>query len=108
MLPEDAMKLVEKDGAVRFEVHCKPRAKKSRVVGVRGDALEVAIAAPPVDGAANEELTRFVGKVLGIPRRDIQLVRGESSREKLLAITGLSIAEVEARLHAAVVPSGRE
>jgi hypothetical protein len=99
------MKLVEKDGAVRFEVHAKPRAKKSRVVGIRGEALEVAIAAPPIDGAANEELIRFMGKLLGIPRRDIQLVRGDSSREKLLAISGLSIVEVEARLLAAVVPS---
>lgn len=102
------MKLLEKDGAVRFEVHAKPRAKKSRVVGDRGDAIEIALAAPPVDGAANEELIRFLSRVLDVAKREIQLVRGESSREKLVAITGLTLAEVEARLHAAVVPSGRE
>ena len=95
------MKLLEKDGAVRFEVHAKPRAKKSRVVGERGDAVEIALAAPPVDGAANDELVRFVGKVLGLANRDVVLVRGESSREKLVAITGLSAVEVEARLRAA-------
>jgi uncharacterized protein (TIGR00251 family) len=88
------MKLVEKDGAIRFEVHAKPRAKKSRIVGERGDAVEVALAAPPVDGAANEELVRFLAKALGVPRRNIQLVRGETSREKLLAVTGLSLEEV--------------
>jgi uncharacterized protein (TIGR00251 family) len=102
------MKLVEKDGTVRFEVHAKPRAKKSRVVGERGDAVEIALAAPPVDGAANEELIRYVSKILAVPKRAIELVRGETSREKLLAVTGLSPAEVEARLRAAVVPSVRE
>lgn len=102
------MKLVEKDGAVRFAVHAKPRAKRSKVVGERGDALDVALAAPPVDGAANEELLRFLADVLGIPKRDIELVRGETSREKLVAVTGLTLAEVDARLRAAVVPSGAE
>jgi hypothetical protein len=108
MLPEDAMKLVEKDGTVRFEVHAKPRAAKSRVVGERGDAVEIALAAPPVDGAANEELIRYVSKVLAVPRRDLELVRGETSREKLVAVRGLTVAEVEARLRGAVVPSVRE
>lgn len=95
------MKLLEKDGAVRFEVHAKPRAKKSKVVGERGDAVEIALAAPPVEGAANEELVRFVGKVLGLAKRDVILVRGETSREKLLAVVGLSTVEVEERLRAA-------
>lgn len=95
------MKLVEKDGAVRFEVHAKPRAKKSKVIGERGDAVEIALAAPPVDGAANEELVRFVAKVLEIRQRDIELVRGDTSREKLLSVTGLTAAEIESRLRAA-------
>jgi uncharacterized protein len=102
------MKLVDKDGTVRFEVHAKPRAKKSRVVGERGDAVEIALAAPPVDGAANDELVRFLSRALAVPRRDIELVRGESSREKLVAIRGLTPAEVEARLQAAVIASVRE
>jgi uncharacterized protein len=102
------MKLVDKDGTVRFEVHAKPRAKKSRVVGERGDAVEIALAAPPVDGAANDELVRFLSRVLAVPKRDIELVRGEGSREKLVAIRGLTPAEVEARLQAAVIASVRE
>jgi hypothetical protein len=95
------MLLTPKDGAVRFEVHAKPRAKKSKVIGERGDAVEIALAAPPVDGAANEELVRFVAKVLAVRQRDIELVRGESSREKLLAVTGLTAEEIESRLRAA-------
>ncbi len=95
------MKLALKDGAVRFEVHAKPRAKKSKVLGERGDAVEIALAAPPVDGAANEELVRFVARVLGVRQRDIEVVRGETSREKLLSVTGLTAAEIESRLRAA-------
>lgn len=95
------MKLALKDGAVRFEVHAKPRAKKSKVVGERGDAVEIALAAPPVDGAANEELVRFVAKVLQVRQRDIELVRGETSREKLLSVVGLTVEEIESRLRAA-------
>jgi uncharacterized protein (TIGR00251 family) len=105
ILPEEAMKLVDKDGAVRFAVHAKPRARKSRVVGERGEAVEVALQAPPIDGAANEELVRFLARVLGVARRDVALVRGDASREKLVAVTGLPAAEVEARLRAAVVAS---
>ena len=95
------MLLTLKDGAVRFEVVAKPRAKKSKVVGERGDAVEIALAAPPVDGAANEELVRFVAKVLGVRRRDIELVRGETGRDKLLSVSGLTAAEIETRLRAA-------
>ncbi len=95
------MKLALKDGAVCFEVHAKPRAKRSKVLGERGDAVEIALAAPPVDGAANEELVRFVAGILQIRQRDIVLVRGETSRDKLLAVTGLAAAEIELRLRAA-------
>jgi uncharacterized protein (TIGR00251 family) len=104
IVPEEKMKLVEKDGAVRFEVWAKPKSKKSQILGVRDAALEVALAAMPVDGAANEELVRLLAKTLGITKRDVVLVRGDSSRGKLVAVTGLTLAEVEARLRAVVVP----
>ncbi|MDB5214752.1 MAG: hypothetical protein JWO86_2679 [Myxococcaceae bacterium] len=97
------MKLVEKDGAIRFEVHAKPRAKKSKIVGERGDAVEIALAAPPVDGAANEELVRLLAEVLGVPKRDIELVRGDTSRAKLVAVHSkcMTAVEIESRLRAA-------
>lgn len=96
------MSLSEKDGFVRFEVHAKPRAKKSRVVGPRGDALEVAIAAPPVDGAANVELLRLLADVLDVPKRDVVLLRGEGATRKLVGVRGLGPADVAARLLRAV------
>lgn len=92
------MKVVEKDGAVRFEVRAKPRAKKSQILGSRGDAVEVSLAAPPVDGAANEELVRTLSEALGVPRRQVAILRGEGARQKLVEVTGLSAAEVCARL----------
>jgi uncharacterized protein len=95
------MKLVVKDGAVRFAVHAKPRARRSRVVGEHGEGVAVALAAPPVDGAANAELLRLVAEVLEVRPRDVELVRGDGSREKLVAVTGLAPAVVEARLRAA-------
>lgn len=75
-------------GSVTLEVHAKPRAKKSRVVGVYGEALSLAIAAPPVDGAANEEVVRFVAELFGVAKGRVSLVRGASSRLKLLAVAG--------------------
>jgi uncharacterized protein (TIGR00251 family) len=92
------MRVVEKEGAVRFEVYAKPKAKKSRVVGERGDAVEVAIAAPPVEGAANEELIRFLASLLGVRKRDITLLRGETSHTKLLEVTSITPDELRARL----------
>lgn len=95
------MKLVEKDGAVRFEVHAKPRAKRSAVLGVRGEALHVALAAPPVDGAANGELVRLLAEILRVPKRQVAVVRGESSTKKLVEVRGVS-AELA---RAALLPS---
>ena len=83
------IKLSEKDGWLRFEVHAKPRAKKSCIVGPRGEAVEIALAAPPVDGAANEELIKMLSKALGVPKRNLQLVRGETSHTKLVAVFGI-------------------
>lgn len=67
-------------------IHVQPGAKKSAVAGLHGEALKVRIAAPPVEGKANEALIAFIAKALGAPRRAVSIVKGESSREKLLLI----------------------
>lgn len=96
---ENSVKLTEKDGTLRFEVHAKPRAKKSRIVGLRDDhAVEIALAAMPRDGKANAELIDFLSAVLGVPKRSVQIVRGESSQKKLIAISGLDADTLKARL----------
>jgi uncharacterized protein len=86
---------------VRLAVLAKPRAKVSRVTRVDGTKVEVALAAPPVDGAANEELVRLLSQLLRVPRGEVVLVRGASSRHKLVEVRGLSGPDVVARLVAA-------
>lgn len=86
---------------VVLTIKAKPRAKRSRVVAV-ADEIEIALAAPPVDGAANEELLRVLAEVLGVPRRSLALIRGESSRHKQVSVEGLSELDVTAKLRAAL------
>ena len=100
-----SLKLTVTADAISLVVHAKPRARagKSRVVGLFGDSLDVAVGAPPVDGAANEELLCFLAKALKLPRSQLRLLRGESSRQKLVAIETrgvLTADEVRARLEA--------
>lgn len=72
----------EKPATVRVRV--KPRASKSRVLGYKDDLLEVAVAAPPVDGAANEELVRTLADHFEVPKSTIEIVSGQGSRVKLV------------------------
>jgi uncharacterized protein len=76
----------------------KPRSKKSRIVGTRGDAVEISLAAPPVDGAANEELVRVLAAALGVPKRSIAIVRGDTSQRKLVEVSGIGAEEARTRL----------
>jgi uncharacterized protein YggU (UPF0235/DUF167 family) len=87
---------------VRVSVRAKPRAKKSRIVRADGLAVEVSLAAPPVDGAANAELLVVVAGALGIPRKDLRLALGAGSKIKVLEVQGLGADEVERRLAASV------
>ncbi len=78
--------------AVNFYV--QPRASNTEVVGRYGDAIKVRVKAPPVDGAANEELIRFLAKRLKVPRKSIELVSGSSSRHKQIAIEGVTPTKI--------------
>lgn len=101
----DATELLigQKGGRLLLTVHAKPRAKKSAIRGFREGGVELAVAAPPVDGAANEEIVRALSGWLSVPKRDIEIVRGTSGREKIVAVTGISEQALRAALAAAVV-----
>lgn len=73
---------------VRLKVRVKPRASKSRVLGMKGEQLEVAVAAPPVDGAANAELVRTLAEHYGVAKRDVEILSGETGRLKIVRIWG--------------------
>jgi uncharacterized protein (TIGR00251 family) len=74
----------------------QPRASKTEVMGLHGEPprLKLRVAAPPVDGAANEAVIEFLAKTLGIPKSRIELVRGQSAKQKDLLIHGLGSAQV--------------
>lgn len=91
---------------VLFDVHVVPRASRTAVIGLHGEALKVALAAPPVEGAANAALIELFAKLLGRPRRTISIARGESSRQKTLAVEGMAAAELEAQLVRLIASAG--
>jgi uncharacterized protein (TIGR00251 family) len=81
-----------------LDVRVIPRAKRSAVDGERNGAILIRLAAPPVDGAANDALVAFLSQALDLPRRDISILSGDKSRSKRVQITGLDAATVRSRL----------
>ena len=93
------MNLVETTGdGVRIQLHIQPRARRTELAGAFGDALKVRLKSPPVDGAANEELVRFLAERLSVPRSRVELVAGHSGRRKTVRVTGVSAVDAERRL----------
>jgi uncharacterized protein (TIGR00251 family) len=86
-------------GALIFRVRVAPRASKTAATGEHDGALKVRVAAPPVEGAANAELTRFLAKALGVPARSVEIVGGHASKTKLVRVAGARAADL-ARLAA--------
>lgn len=84
----------QRGSAVRFTVRVQPRASRSEIAGLHGDALRVRLAAPPVDGAANEALVRLLAELLGVPRRAVRIEGGLASRSKLVEVDGVGIEAV--------------
>jgi len=88
------LRIAEQDGAVTFEVRVAPRASRTRVIGVQDGALKVALTAPPVDGAANEALTKLIAKALGVAKSDVEILRGDRARVKVLRVRGVRAGDV--------------
>ena len=82
--------IAETPSGVELDVRVIPRAKKSGLGGVRDGAVLIRLAAPPVEGAANEALISFLSEILQVPRRAIRIVSGERSRHKRVAVDGLA------------------
>jgi uncharacterized protein len=79
-------------GGVRIPVHAQPRASRSELAGEHGGALRVRLAAPPVDGEANEELLRLLARALGRPRSAVRIAGGGRGRRKLVEVEGVDVA----------------
>ena len=90
----DDLELLQRDGSVGLRVRAKPGARHSRIHGIENGALVVAVAAPPREGLANQELVRLFARVASVPQKQVELVAGASGRYKLVRIHGVEIAEL--------------
>jgi len=86
------------DGAVRFAVRVHPRSARACVDGEHGDAVRVRVHAARVDGGANADVIAVLADALEVPKRDVRIVSGDTARQKLLEVVGLSAEIVRARL----------
>ncbi len=81
-----------------FQVKVHPRARKNAITGEAGEALKLSLTAPPVEGRANEACIAFFAELLNVARSSVTIAAGESSRNKVIRVRGLSAAQVEAKL----------
>jgi uncharacterized protein len=81
-----------------FAVKVQPRAKKNSITGELGDALKLALTAPPVGGRANEACIEFFANLLDVPRSSITIASGENSRGKVIRVAGIAAEEVRRRI----------
>jgi hypothetical protein len=85
------------DGAT-FAVKVHPRAKKNGITGEVGDALKVSLTTPPIEGRANEACVEFFAKLLKVPRSSVTIASGQSSRNKVIRVAGVTGQYVRDRL----------
>ena len=90
--------LTTNEAGICLAVKLLPRAAKNEIGPELGNELKIKVTAPPVDGAANLALVHFLAETLGCPRSAVQIVRGQASRHKTVAIAGIGVAEALARL----------
>ncbi len=74
--------------SVVLVLHVQPGAKRTEVAGLHGEALKIRLAAPPIDGKANDALLGFIADKFGVPQRGVELLRGGQSRHKMVKVTG--------------------
>jgi uncharacterized protein (TIGR00251 family) len=94
------MEIRERDGAIEITVRVVPRASRDRIEGQYNGALKVRLAAPPVDGRANNALCELLADRLKVPVSAVRIVAGQNSRTKRVSILGLSRAQLAALVEA--------
>lgn len=76
---------------ITLTLHVQPGAKRSEINGLHGDALKIRLAAPPIDGRANEALIKFIAELFDVPQRQVELKQGGQSRHKVVAVSGSKV-----------------
>jgi len=77
---------------ITLTLHVQPGAKRSKIAGLHGDALKIRLAAPPIEGRANEALLKFVAGLFDVPLRQVELKQGGHSRHKVILVQGSRVA----------------
>jgi hypothetical protein len=90
--------LQESGSGIAFAVKVHPRAKKNAITGELGDALKVSLTTPPIEGRANEACIEFFAKLLKVPRSSITIASGQTSRNKVIRVAGISATELRNRI----------
>ena len=89
-------------GGVSFAVKVHPRARKNAITAELGDAVKISVAAPPVDGKANEACIELFADLLKVPRSSVTIASGQNSQHKVIRVNGISAQELRQRLAAAL------
>jgi uncharacterized protein len=92
------IKVQDGSQGVTFAVKVHPRAKKDAITGELGDALKVSLTTPPVEGRANDACIEFFAKLLKVPRSSVTIASGQTSRNKVIRVTGVNRGYVVDRL----------
>lgn len=90
--------LEQRGELVSFRVRLQPRASRDEVVGLMQGALRIRLTAPPLEGRANRRLLEFLAKLLGLPKSQVQLLKGDKSRLKTIGVKGLRPVKLRARI----------
>lgn len=93
-MKETEIEITDGDGGATFPIRINPRAGRDRIIGISGGKLKVDIAAAPVKNQANRSLVKLFRKVFKVTQKDVAIIRGLTSREKLIAIQGLDAQAV--------------
>ena len=91
--------ILDTPSGASFAVKVHPRAKKNAITGEIGDALNLSLTAPPVEGRANDACIEFFANLLKVPRSSVTIAAGQSSRQKVVRVAGLSAEELRKRLN---------
>ncbi len=90
--------ITKTDRGVKLTVFVQPKSAKNQIIGPHNGALKIKIAAPPVDGKANAELVNYLSELLDIPKRQVDILKGDTGRNKTVEITGLSLESIQEKL----------
>ena len=88
------LELNEKDGGVTIKVRVQPRASRTEIIGEHAGGIKMRVAAPPVDGKANQECRRYLAKLLKVGATSVEIISGDSSRDKVIRVSNISALRV--------------